>query len=599
MTVAPRKPLFSSGYQPDILICLGLVLAIFIPYRQVAGHSFVDFDDGLYTFQNTYIIKGLSWDSVCWAFSNTFAANWHPLTWISHLVDRELFGPHAGGYLLDKCGRHAIASCLCYVAFRKTTGDRLFGFIIALFFAVHPANVENVAWASERKSILDAVFWFCAIITYLDFIKTRSFRAYGVTAIAHLLGLMCKAMSVTLPFTLILIHILYLVYHPDRRDSPLGVWPWVKKLLLPVVPLLLISLCFCVVTIWAQSIAMPPAEYPIGNRIINMLLSYESYLAMFFHPNRLAIFYPLFISDLTFRATISAILVLCAISIVAILLARSAPQFLIGWCWFLGTMVPAVGLVQVGSQSHADRYLYIPMLGLAFLFPVLFDALRPVGISVWRTVTGTSLAVLGVSMILATQIQVSYWKDSITLFSHSLTVTGDCVTSTINLGIGYVRSERYQEAIAFADSKIAVATNPVNKGRLAAIKGEALIKMEKHESAAEWAKKAVDWGDTDSFPLWILAMANYKLGKTDEAIRWLHMAQSAKKPVDKVNYVSVRADINMDILEKLLKSQNVKKDGPAKPLVQPACPGPGDGKPASSKEMPPNGPAKRIPAPPE
>ena len=238
MTARAPKPLFSSNHHFDILICLGLVLAIFIPYHQVAGHRFVEFDDGLYTFQNTYIIRGLTWDSVCWSFSNTEAANWHPLTWISYLVDRELFRSHPGAYLMENVAWHALASCLCYLAFLKTTKSRLFAFTVALILAVHPANVENVAWASERKSLLDAVFWFAAIITYLDFIETRSFRSYGFTAIAHMLGLMCKAMSVTLPFTLVLVHLLYLVYHPDPRASSVR-WPRrAGQILLPVIPLL-------------------------------------------------------------------------------------------------------------------------------------------------------------------------------------------------------------------------------------------------------------------------------------------------------------------------------------------------------------------------
>lgn len=559
MTQTPRKPLFSSDYQFDVLICLGLVLAIFIPYRQVAGHRFVDFDDGIYTFQNAYIIRGLCWDSVCWAFTNTCAANWHPFTWISHLVDRELFGPHAGGYLLENVAWHAIASCLCYVAFRKTTGDRLFGFVVALFFAVHPVNVENVAWASERKSILNAVFWFCAIIAYLDFIETRSFRAYGFAVIAHLLSLMCKAMSVTLPCTLVLIHALYLIYHPDRRYTSLPLRQFLKKGVLPVLPMLVLSVYFSAVTMTAQSGAMMDIRYSIGHRVINSLLAYERYLSMFFHPNQLAIFYPLFEDGLTLRSAIPAVLILSAISIAALALIRKKPQILIGWCWFLGTLIPVIGLVQVGSQSHADRYLYIPILGLAFVYPVLFEALRSIRFPVRQAMTGTALVILGVSMILATQVQVSYWKDGVTLFKHSLAVTGDCLTSTIDLAVAYMRMERYEELLAFTDSKIAAATKPANKGKLAAIQASAFCKMEKYASAIASAQKAIDWGDTDLSPAWTLALSNYKLGKIDEATKWLAKAKALQLHLDKWNYYAAVADTYIAELESRLREEAAKK----------------------------------------
>ena len=574
MIIAPRKPLFSSGYQLDILICLGLLLAIFIPYRQVAGHSFVNYDDGLYAYQNTYLIRGLSWDGICWAFTNISAANWHPLTWISHLVDRELFGPHAGGYLLENVAWHALASCLCYVAFRRTTGSRLFGFVVALFFAVHPANVENVAWASERKSILNAVFWFSAIIAYLDFIEKRSFRAYGVVVIAHLLGLMCKAMSVTLPCTLVLIHALYLVYHPDRRGTSLALRPFLRRVVPPVLPMLALSVYFSAVTISAQSVAIMNIGYTIGQRVTNALLSYERYIEMFFHPNRLAIFYPLFEKELTLRSAIPSAVILSAISIAALVLIRKKPQLFIGWCWFLGTLIPVIGLVQVGSQSHADRYLYIPMLGLAFVYPVLFEALRSTRFSVRQSMTGMTLVILGISMILATRIQVSYWEDGVALFGHSLAVTGDCVTTTIDLAVAYVRAERYQEAIAYTDSKIAVATNPANKGRLSAIQASAFRSMEKYESAIASAQKAIDWGDTSPSPAWSLAISNYMLGKMDEATRWLAKAQAAHPSVEEWNYIARRADANMANLKRLLQEKAAGKEGlPSDTSVEPAHPG--------------------------
>jgi protein O-mannosyl-transferase len=565
MTSAPRKPLFSSNYQFDLLLCLGLVLAIFLPYQQVAGHRFVEFDDGMYAFYNTYVIKGLSWDSVQWAFTNTDSANWQPLTWISHLLDRELFGPFPGGYLLENVAWHSLAACLCYFAFLRTTRSRLFAFIVALIFAVHPVNVENVAWLSERKSLLNAVFWFCAIISYLDFLQTRSLRAYGFTAIAFLLSLMSKPMSVTLPCTLALIHLLYLVYQSDLRQAPRLTRSLLRQVIRPLIPLLAISIYFCGVTVWAQSVAMPEAgKYPFPDRLLNVVDSYGRYLAMFFHPTKLAIFYPLFHEQLSLRASAPTLLLLLAITLVILLSARWKPQLLIGWCWFIGTMVPAVGFVQVGSQSHADRYLYIPMLGLAFLYPVLLEGLRSMGRTFQRMTAGLMLGVLGVSMIIATGIQVSYWKDGVTLFLHALDVSGDCVTSVVNLAVAYERTGRMNDVIAFVDLKMPVATNPMNKGRLAAIKATALHNLQKYEAAITSAKEAVAWGDTGGSAYWTMAACNFELGRLDEAAECLAKARAIQQPVDPTNYVHVQRDAGMKRLEQFLK-EHPKASIPGQP----------------------------------
>ena len=484
------------------------------------------------------------------------------------MVDRELFRSHAGGYLLESVAWHALASCLCYVAFLRTTGQRVFAFAVALFFAVHPANVENVAWLSERKSILNAVFWFCAIIAYLDFIETRSFRAYGIAVIALLLSLMSKPTSVTLPCTLVLIQILYLVYHPDRLDFLLEWRPCLRRLLLPVLPMLAISAYFSMVTLSAQSIAMAD-DYALSDRIVNMLVSYNRYLVMFFHPTQLAPFYPLFQSKLTIRAAVSALVVLAVVSACVVALVRRRPQLLIGWCWFLGTMVPAVGLVQVGSQSHADRYLYIPMLGLAFVFPVLFEELCSIRDRVKAVIVGVSLAVLGLSMILATQIQVSYWRDGVTLFRHALAVTGDCVTSVFNLTVAYHRAGRYDDLYALCDSKTKVAQNPLNKGRLAAMKASALFNSGKYAAAIDNGLQALKWGNTEGATYWILAVSYSQLSEWDKASEYLKKAKAAQSTVSATDYVGVIRRIQLREIEALVNSKTAptgKRDSDA-PVV--------------------------------
>ena len=224
-------------------------------------------------------------------------------------------------------------------------------------------------------------------------------------------------------------------------------------------------------------------------------------------------------------------------------------------------MVPAIGLVQVGSQSHADRYLYIPMLGLAFVFPVLFEELRSISASVRRAVTGASLAVLGVSMILATQIQVSYWKDGVTLFRHSMAVTGDCATSVVNLAVALHRMGRYPELLAFADSRIPMAPHEY-KGRLASIKASGLYYTQHYEAAIATAKQALEWGGIEVTPCWTLAVAYFELGRMDEATRWLVKARAQQKPVNNVNLIDVEHDVALAGLEWLVKAKISTKENP-------------------------------------
>jgi hypothetical protein len=462
-----------------------------------------------------------------------------------------------------------------------------------MVFALHPANVENVAWASERKSLLNAVFWFAAIITYIDFIKTRTFRAYGVTTIAYLLSLLAKPMSVTLPCTLVLIHILYLVYHPVGPSTvlPLPLNPdtdqhggvgsdrpalqslgqrW-KTLVVPVIPFIALSIYFCAVTMSAQALALGNVSHTLSLRLLNMAISYGRYLKMFVNPTGLAIFYPFHDDTLNLRAAILPIVILTTISVAALLLVRRKPQLLIGWCWYLGTMVPVIGLVQVGSQSYADRYLYIPMLGLAFVYPVLFEELRSSTRLVRQLITGTTLGVLGVSMVLVTQIQISYWQDGVALFRNCLAVAGDCAPGVINLAVAYHRAARYDELMAFADSEAAVAP-PEYKGRLIAIKASALFYDQEYEASIVAAKQAIDSGDVEITPCWVLAVSNFQLGNLDEAARWYAKSKSFEMPVHKVSLVDVEHDATLTVFEKMLQEQmaTARNQHPAMSVRSPA-----------------------------
>lgn len=545
----PLSLKLTPAFEKNLIDYLLIILAIFIPYHQVAQHTFVDFDDDTYIFLNQHINQGWTWESIVWAFTDTKSANWHPLTWISHLIDRELFNEHPGGYLLMNVAWHMLASCLAYLAFLKCTRSRIFALTVALLFALHPANVENVAWAAERKSLLNAFFWFAAIIAYLDFITTRSFRAYGLTLLFFILSLFSKAMSVTLPCTLVLIHCLHFVYHPDHRSLPEMLKEDWKRIIRPVLPLLVLSAYFSFVTASAQSIAMP-ADYPLPGRLSNALLSYERYLVMFFHPTELAILYPLKTDgSFDFGSMVPAALVLVALSSTALLLIRKKPQLLIGWCWFLGTLVPVLGLVQVGSQSHADRYLYIPMLGLAFIFPVLFEMLGSLGSRLKNTVIGSSLTVLGLSMILATQHQVSFWKNGVTLCQHALSVTGYYFHPAFSLCLTYERMGRTNELYALIDSALAVEKDGPERKIFATLKALKLFGSGNYQATIEAAQIVVDTGLANKTTYALMALSSFELGQRDKAALYLAKAKAAPEPPSKIGILGFPFESQLRSLE--------------------------------------------------
>jgi hypothetical protein len=500
--------------------CLLILLGIFYAYAQVGGHRFVEFDDGLYAFDNRKLIVGLTWENIVWAFTNVDAVNWHPLTWLSLLVDRELFGPRPGGYLLMNVLWHSIAACLCYVAFKKTTGSQFIGLTIGLVFALHPANVENVAWLSSRKSILDAGFWFLGIIFYIRFLQTKQRLYYLLVFTTHLLGLMCKSMHVTFPCTLWLIHALFHVCHNTEKSDWKAWWSVSRSALIYSAPMLLVSIYFSLVTLAAQSPAMSSLGYmSITDRLINSTLSYDRYLWMFFHPTEFAPFYPLFLQDLTVSNLIVPLITLVSITAACLLAASRHPRFLIGWLWYVGTMVPVIGLVQVGSQSHADRYLYIPGIGLALIL-VSFFKLIPTSRTYSKWLATIWLAGITLSLAAATKIQAAYWKDGIVLFRHSLAVTGDCVTSVNALSSAYGRQQRYTEGMAFLKEKIDIAKNPINRARFLTQYAGMAMAENKMEEAMKSLEEAIKLGYTEQRPYYMAALVSLELDDIESAEKY-------------------------------------------------------------------------------
>lgn len=439
----------------DLYLCLALAALSIGLYAQVIGFDFINYDDPMYILGNKDLENGITWDAVKFAFTSFYACNYHPLTWLSHMVDIELFGLNAGMHHVVNVIFHAINSVLLYLALKRMTSSRYRSAIVAALFALHPLHVESVAWVSERKDVLSTFFWMLTMLAYASFAEKKGCLRYGAVVIAFTLGLLSKPMLVTLPFVLILLdywplgRIAFGRTLPDNADSTANKVPYIPiyNLIIEKLPLFILVLGAVVVTVVAQNAggAVRTLDMmPIGLRIENAIVSYGTYFIRTFWPLDLSVFYPYFRHIPVWKVLASGIFLFSA-TVLSLVLARRFPYLPVGWFWYLGTLVPVIGIVQVGSQAHADRYTYIPLIGIFIL--VAWGAAE--AIERWRgkrvlfyTLPAVILAVLSV----LTWIQVGYWKSDYTLFSHSLEVTNNFLGHN-SLGNAHLRDKNYDEAI--------------------------------------------------------------------------------------------------------------------------------------------------------
>lgn len=423
----------------DVLICAFLIGANLFIYLQVSSHEFISLDDDLYVVNNGAVHGGLSWSSVVWAFTTFHATNWHPLTWLSHALDCQLFGLQAGGHHVTNLVLHCLNSLLAFFVFRRLTNATWKSAFVAALFAVHPLHVESVAWIAERKDVLSTSFWLLGMFTYTRYAENVNDRKWFLLTFASLaLGLMAKPMLVTLPLVFLLID-----YWPLHRLD----WQpadGLSRLPAPILPLLREKLPFfalvvlsSVVTFVAQRSGGAVQELqnvPVVYRLGNSLVAYVSYVLALFWPARLGVYYPFPQGGRPLWQVIAAAATLVGISVVVWRNANKRGYLLFGWLWFLGTLVPVIGLVQVGSQSMADRYTYIPYFGLfviiAWCAGEIFDQLH------WSH-SGTAAIAIAPVLILSfiSWRQVKFWHDSTALFEHTLSVTNDNLAIEYNLGV--------------------------------------------------------------------------------------------------------------------------------------------------------------------
>lgn len=417
-------------------ICLGLVALIWIVFGQTIGHEFVNFDDHQYVYENQHVARGLTIEGVKYAFTQKLSSNWHPLTILSHMLDGQFFGLKPSGHHFTSVLLHTAAALALFGFLLDATGKVWRSAFVAAVFAIHPLRVESVAWVSERKDVLSGLFFMLTLWAYLRYVRKPGAGRYVLMAILIACGLMSKPMLVTVPLVLLLLD-----YWPLRRDTPL------RKMLLEKVPLLAISAGSALATLFVQSGAIvAPDVVSLPMRIGNGCLSCLIYVRQMFWPVGLSPFYPHPMDLLTTGAVLLAFAILVAITGAAIFFGRSHRYLAVGWLWFLIMVLPILGIVQVGQQAHADRYTYLPQIGLYLIVGWGITELLS-GWNYRRALLSTAAAAVLVLLAVRASSQTAIWHDSERLWRHALDVTKYNYVAHGSLGQFLWSKKRIAEAI--------------------------------------------------------------------------------------------------------------------------------------------------------
>jgi len=441
--VSPQKSPALAGARLDLLIYLALLLATFAVYAQVRDFDFVNYDDVDYTIGNLNVRQGLTAQGLMWALTSRDTGNWIPLTWVSHMLDCQFFGLDSGWHHLHNVLLHALAAVMLCIFLQRATGTRWRSALAAFLFALHPLHVQSVAWVAERKDVLSACFWFLTLWLYVRYAERPGTGRYLAVALSFCLGSMAKPMMVTLPFVLLLLD-----YWPLARLGQRG-----RKAIWEKLPLLGLTAAAAAITYFAQKHAGTVNPLPLEARLANATHSCTLYILKTFWPARLAVFYP-YPRDFAFLPVLAEGFLLAVVTTGVIVLRRRAPYLLMGWSWFVVTLVPVIGLVQVGGQAHADRYMYIPMVGLLVMLiwgaAEILEKLRAK-----RLAIPLAAAACLASAVLS-WVQIGYWRNSETLFRHALAVTNDNSVANHNLGSYLMASGRLSEALPYLETAVRI-----------------------------------------------------------------------------------------------------------------------------------------------
>jgi tetratricopeptide (TPR) repeat protein len=512
----------------EVWICLFLVLITLFVYRQVGSFEFINYDTDRYVYENKYVTAGLTKKSIGWAFTTIYASNWHPVTWLSHMLDVQLFGLKSGWHHFSNVLFHIANTVLLFWILARMTGDIWKSSLVAALFAIHPLHVQSVAWVAERKDVLSTFFGLLAVGSYLRYVRCPGIGRYMPVLIFFILSLMSKPMLVTLPFVLLLLD-----YWPLKRfhfqmlresDSTGSQMPAKVSLIVEKIPLYLVSAASCMVTLYVQQdggAVGSLAVYPLHLRIVNALVSYASYIGKMIWPVNLAVVYPYPGVFPAWQVWV-ACLMLSGMSFLAFNNYKSRPWLLVGWLCYLGTLVPVIGLVQAGSQAMADRYTYVPLIGMFIILAWgLSDLLERYRI---KPLVFTIIATAILSALIAvSRNQVGYWKNSITLFQHTLDVTKNNYIAHNNLGHRLLELGKTDEALRHFAKSIEINS----EFEIAYLNlGLVLSKQGKFDQAIKHYSKALQIKPNYTDAHNNLGNAWYRLGKADKA--YVHYLEAIK-----------------------------------------------------------------------
>ena len=502
-----------------LAICLGLTAITWAVFGQTLRFQFVNFDDGAYVFKNPQVARGLTSEGIVWAFTHVHAANWHPVTWLSHMLDSQLYGLNSGRHHFTNVLLHTATAILLFLILRQMTGALWRSAFVAAVFAIHPLRAESVAWVAERKDVLSGLFFMLTIWAYVRYSRRPSAARYGLLLFLFAFGLMSKPMLVTLPFVLLLLD-----YWPlDRlgagqpRDPKFTTR---RKLIVEKLPLIGLVAASSVATLFAQKVALQPlANISITARVGNALMSGVVYVRQLFWPFRLTAYYPFAPEDVVAGKVLLSLALLAAVS-VAVFVLRRHRYLVTGWLWYLIMLGPVIGIIQVGDQAHADRYTYLPQIGLGLLITWgaadLFARWR-----YHRLILGTLSLTLVTVLAFKARTQAAYWQNSESLWLHTLALTSNNMAAEQNLGETLHEKGQIEEAMVHFQNALRI--NP-NLASVHSSLGVALLETGRPEESLAHLQTAVALDPHDGDAHYNMGNTLMEIGQASEALAHFNTA---------------------------------------------------------------------------
>jgi len=472
------------------IICIVLAVVTLAVYRQTYQFDFLKFDDEVYVTENSYIQSGITLDGLRWAFSTLYAEFWHPVTWLSLMFDYQIYGLNAGGYHQTNLILHVLSALLVFLLFNRMTGTLWRSAFVAALFALHPLRVESVAWIAERKDVLSVFFGIASLYAYALYTESLKLSRYALCFILFALSLMSKPTMVTLPFVLMLLDVWPLQRWQKAIQARGNSFVVVKGILGEKIPFIILSIIFSILTLWAQQkghMIVSLENLPFSVRFQNAVMSYVAYLGKMFWPVNLASFYP-YEHYFSMPKILAACLMLMIITIAVIYFRQRWSFLFVGWFWYLGTLIPVIGLVKSADYAMADRFTYVPFIGIAMMLVWGMPLLFPRQDMRKKILFPAGIGVLGIFVMLSWQ-QCGYWKNSIKLWSHALQATENNAKAHNNLGRALRAEGKIKEAIDHYDHAVRIAPD---KAMVYFNRALAYASLGQHQRSIEDFNLAVD-----------------------------------------------------------------------------------------------------------